>query len=162
MVTYLWTGAQTSLHGEMDLTIEGQEHLSLNGACYDFDTKYTPKACVIWACSPAGSAILKGGTWPKETHCQKRSLGIVCLCSFVCFPFTMGWAYSSICFYLHDVLPKHMDSIKPSTTITLPLCWAGENALWLRALAALPQGPGSIPRTYKAAHQLSITPVPEF
>ena len=36
--------------------------------------------------------------------------------------------------------------------------WAGETAQWLRALAALPEDPGTVPRTHVAILQLSVTP----
>ena len=39
--------------------------------------------------------------------------------------------------------------------------WAAEAAQQLRALAVLPEDPGSIPSIHMAAHSCLLTPVPE-
>jgi hypothetical protein len=58
-------------------------------------------------------------------------------------------------------LSEKSESSEPSSLTSKEIYGgAGEMAPWLRALSALPEDPGSVPRTHMAAYQLPVSPVP--
>lgn len=93
-----------TINPEAKIASKGQEHISQNRGCYDLETKYIPKAPLLWACSPADSAILRG-TRNYEVGLGLRNqitLGVYRLYYFL-FTIHCG-VYSLTCSH-HDVLP---------------------------------------------------------
>lgn len=88
-----------TINPEAKIASKGQEHISQNRGCYDLETKYIPKAPLLWACSPADSAILRGtrnyevGLGLRNQITRKRPWEYTVSTTF-CLLFTVGYIAS--------------------------------------------------------------------